>query len=237
MRKYIILILVLIPFIGFSQEMDFSKIPQIQTKATYTTEVTPDKITLSIILTESNTKGKVSVEELEKRLEAVLKSNNVDIKNQLKLVTLSSNFRDFFLKKTDVYKTKSFELEINEAKLSGKILRDLESQKISNVNLLKTEYTKLEELKIELKSKAVLKAKKQAEQMAKALDQSLGKAMFVSDLETNITGLLHGRVAGLNIRGLNSVKKAAYELREKDLEVEFNNIKVDASVTVYFRLE
>ncbi|SHI31454.1 SIMPL domain-containing protein [Aquimarina spongiae] len=236
MIRYIILILVFIPIFGLSQEIDFSKIPQIQTKATYTTEVTPDKITLSILLKESNSKGKISVEELEKRLETVLKSNNIDTKTQLRLVTLSSNFRDFFLKKTDVYKTKSYELEINDAKLAGKVLRDLESQKISNVNLLKTEYTKLEELKIELKSKAVLKAKKQAEQMAKALNQNLGKAIFVSDLETNITGLLQGRVPGLNIRGLNSVRKGGYELRE-DLEVEFDNIRVDAFVTVYFKLE
>ncbi len=237
MIRYIILIFVFIPIIGLSQEIDFSKIPQIQTKATYTTEVTPDKITLSIVLKESNTRGKISVEELEKRLEMVLKSNNIDTKTQLRLVTLSSNFRDFFLKKTDVDKTKSYELEINDAKLAGKVLRDLESQKISNANLLKTEYTKLEELKIELKSKAVLKAKKQAEQMAKALNQNLGKAIFVSDLETNITGLLQGRVAGLNIRGLNSVMRADYELREEDLEVEFDNIKVDTFVTVYFILE
>jgi len=237
MSRFTNLILVLIPLIGFSQEIDFSKIPQIQTNATYTTEVTPDKITLSILLTESNSKGKISVEQLEKRLETVLKSNNIDTKNQLKLVTLSSDFRDFFLKKTDIYKTKNYELEINDANLAGKILRDLESQEISNVTLLKTEYTKLEQLKIQLKSKAVLKAKKQAEQMANALNQNLGKAIFVSDLETDITGI-EGYLPGLNTR----IKKAEYigyrEAYEEDkFRVEFNNIKVKAFVTVYFRLE
>ena len=236
MKKHTILLLILIPLISLGQEIDFSKIPQIQTKATYTTEVTPDKITLSITLTEGNTRGKISVEELEKKLENVLRSNNIDIKSQLKLVTLSSNFRDFLLKKTDVFKTKNYELEISNANLAGKILRELEMQEISNVKLLKTEYTKLEELKIELKSKAVLKAKKQAEQMTKALNQTLGKAIFVSDLETDITGLLQGRVSGINVIGFNSVRRE-YDSTEEDIEVQFDNIKVDASVTVYFELE
>ncbi|MBW1294994.1 DUF541 domain-containing protein [Aquimarina litoralis] len=210
-----------------------------QTKATYTTEVAPDKIVLSILLKESNTRGKVSVEELEKRLEMVLQSNDIDIQSQLRLVTLSSNFRSFFLKKTDVYKSKSYELELKDLKLVGKILRDLESQKISNVDLSKTEYTKLEELKIELKSKAVLKAKKQAEEMAKALNQSIGKAIFISDVESNINAYQRG-VNGLNVRRYSAARMAAaYEVNraEAELEVEFDKIKVAATVTVHFRLE
>ncbi|WP_246615778.1 SIMPL domain-containing protein [Aquimarina litoralis] len=239
MKKYIIVLLVLLSILGFSQEKDFSRIPQIQTKATYTTEVAPDKIVLSILLKESNTRGKVSVEELEKRLEMVLQSNDIDIQSQLRLVTLSSNFRSFFLKKTDVYKSKSYELELKDLKLVGKILRDLESQKISNVDLSKTEYTKLEELKIELKSKAVLKAKKQAEEMAKALNQSIGKAIFISDVESNINAYQRG-VNGLNVRRYSAARMAAaYEVNraEAELEVEFDKIKVAATVTVHFRLE
>lgn len=234
MTRYITLVLLLFPFFIFSQEVDFSKIPQLQTKATYTTEVTPDKITLSIVLTENNTKGKISVEELEKKLETVLIANNVDIKTKLKLVTLSSNFKNSFLKKTDVYKTKRYELEINEAKQAGQILKDLESNQISNVNLSKTEYSKLEELKIELKGKAVLKAKKQAKQMAKALDQKLGKAIFISDLETNISRYRQDKLVGLNMMRFGS----ANELKQKQgLDIDFNKIRINVLVTVYFKLE
>ncbi len=49
MIQYLILIFAFIPDIELSKEIDFSKIPQIYTKATYTTEATSDKITLSIL--------------------------------------------------------------------------------------------------------------------------------------------------------------------------------------------
>jgi len=229
MKPWIFLIF-LFSFISFAQETDYSKIPQLQTKATFTTEVNPDKITLSIVLSEENTRGRVSLEELESRMKQVLISNNVDIQKQLTLTDLSSNFRDYFLKKTEVQKSKNYQLVIYDAVDAGKILTDLESKEISNVQLLKTEYSKLEELKLELKGKAILKAKKQAEEMVKNLNQKLGPALFISDMETNITNLLQGRV-----RGINAITND--QLQNVQLSIDFNTIRVDATVTVYFRLE
>ena len=232
--KKLLFVLLFISTFAFSQETDYAKIPQLQTKATFTTEVTPDKITVSIKISEENTKGKISVEELESRMEKVLKENNIDLKTQLTLTDLSSNFKDYFFKKTDVQKTKNYELEIFDAVSAGKILKGLENQEISNIELLKTEYTKLEELKIELKGKAIIKAKKQALEMVENLNQKLGPAIFISDLETNIGRMLSGRVSGINIRGMNSI---GYDKKESNLNINFDKIKVDASVVVYFKIE
>ncbi|AWM14972.1 SIMPL domain-containing protein [Flavobacterium sediminis] len=228
--KNLFFILLFIPLVSLAQVNDFTKTPQLQTKATYTTEVIPDKITLSITLSEQNTKGKVSVEELEKRMEKVLLENNVDIQKQLTLKDISSNFKDYFLKKTDIQKTKNYQLEIFDAVSAGTILKELESQEISNVELLKTEYSKIEELKIELKGKAILKAKKQAEEMVKNLNQELGPAIYISDLETNI----FGRASGLNVRGLNSISN---QINGDDLDISFDKIRIEATVTVYFALK
>lgn len=235
MKKTLLISFLLINSFVFSQEIDYTKVPQIQTKATFTTEVQPDIITLSITLSENNTKGKVSIEELEKKLENVLKANSIDISKQLTLKDLSSNFQSYFLKKTDVKKTKNFNLEVNNADVAGKILNELAENDISNVRLLKTEYSKLEELKIELKGKAVSKAKKQAEEMTKALDQKIGEAIFISDMETNIGNYLSGQVAGLNIRGVNSI--GYKEKEESSFDISFDNIRVDATVIVYFKIE
>ncbi|MET3732718.1 SIMPL domain-containing protein [Moheibacter stercoris] len=235
MKHLFLISFLLINSLIYSQEIDFTKVPQVQTKATFTTEVQPDIITLSITLSETNTKGKVSIEEMERKLENVLKSNNIDISKQLTLKDLSSNFQSYFLKKTDVQKTKNFNLEVNNANVAGKILKDLAENDISNVRLLKTEYSKLEELKIELKGKAVAKAKKQAEEMTKALNQKIGDAIFISDMETNIVNYLSGQVAGLNIRGVNSI--GYKEKEESNLDIKFDNIRVDATVTVHFKIE
>lgn len=236
MKNLTAIIFILLGFLSFSQEADYLKVPQLQTKATYTTEVQPDKITLSIILSENNLKGKTSVEEMEKRMEIVLNENNIDIKKQLTLKDLSSNFQGYFLKKTEVQKTKNYYLEVYDAITAGKILKGLEKQEISNVKLVKTEYSKIEELKIELKGKAVSKAKNQAEEMVKMLNQKLGQAIFISDLEVNY---LTGQVSGLNILGLNSFKHKIEESEfdEHEFDINFDSIRVDATIIVYFKLE
>lgn len=233
MKQFLLSSFLLINLLVFAQETDYTKVPQIQTKATFTTEVQPDKITLSITLSETNTKGKISVEQLENKLESILKSNQIDINKQLTLRDLSSNFQSYFLKKTDVQKTKNYTLEVYDAKTAGKILKELAENDISNVQLLQTEYSKIEELKIELKGKAVAKAKTQAEEMVKALGQKVGTPLFISDMEVNLSNYFGGQVSGLNIRGANSV---GYK-EESNLDISFDNIKVDATVTVYFKIE
>lgn len=235
MQKLLLIVLLFPSSFLFSQEVDFTKIPQIQTKATYTTEVQPDKITLEITLSESHTKGKATLEELESKLERVLIDNQINISKQLTLKDLSSNFQTYFLKRTDVQKAKNYHLEVADAKTAGKILRELANDDISNIKLLKTEYSKLEELRIELKGKAIAKAKQQAEEMLKPLNQKLGSAIYISDMETRVDlgGYLAGRVAGIN----SNFTGQAIRKQETDLEISFDNIKVEATVIVLFKIE
>jgi hypothetical protein len=220
----------------FSQEIDYTKIPQLQTKATYTKEVQPDKITLSITLSENNSKGKVTLEELEKKMFDILKSNNIDLSKKLSLKDLSSNFQSYFLKGTTVQKTKNYYLELESARLAGKVLKDLSENDISNVKLLKTEYSKLEELKIKLKGNAVEKAKQQAEEMAGKLNVKIGRVLFISDSETDVVNLLGGRVSGVNIRGANSIS-GYNNFNESELDISFDNIIVEVSATVFFEIK
>lgn len=230
MKSIQLIFLLLFSISFYAQDLDYSKIPQLQTQATYTKEVYADKITLSITLSEADTNGKVSVEKLEQRMKNVLLEKDVDLKKQLTLTNMASNFRDYFLKKTDVQKVKSYELELYDALTAGKIFKGLESQEISNVRLLKTEYSKLEELKIELKGKAVEKAKHQAEEMLKHLDQDLGPAIFISDMQTKMYPMAYSqnRNPMLSMESQNDVSSG--------IDVNFDKIKVEAKVSVYFKL-
>ncbi len=230
MKSIQLIFLLLFSISFYAQDLDYSKIPQLQTQATYTKEVYADKITLSITLSEADTNGKVSVEKLEQRMKNVLLEKDVDLKKQLTLTNMASNFRDYFLKKTDVQKVKSYELELYDALTAGKIFKGLESQEISNVRLLKTEYSKLEELKIELKGKAVEKAKHQAEEMLKHLDQDLGPAIFISDMQTKMYPMAYSqnRKPMLSMESQNDVSSG--------IDVNFDKIKVEAKVSVYFKL-
>jgi uncharacterized protein YggE len=228
MKTFNIILFMSITSIVFSQDIALNSIPQIQTKATFTKEVYADKITLSITLSEADTNGRVSVEELEQRMKKVLLDNEVNLKTQLTLTNMASNFRDYFLKKTDVQKIKTYELVLFDALVAGRVFQGLEKEDISNVRLLKTEYSKLEELKIELKGKAVEKAKRQAEEMLKPLEQELGSAIFISDLQTQIYPMMRSANIGANVLQAS--------MNDSALDVNFDKIKVEATVTVYFSL-
>ena len=214
----------------FAQTKNFIDKPYLETTALYTETVVPDRIYLTIQITEADTKGKTSVEELENKMADKLKSLGIDIKEQLRLDDLASNFQKYFLRKKEVLKNKSYTLLVYDAQTAGKVILGLESINISNVRLLKTEYSKLEELKIELRAKAVSKAKTQAESLLKPLDQKPGKAIYISDLNTNIPRL-YNRAAMMSKMEMDSAEQS-YE----PLDIEFEKIRIESSVTVYFEI-
>src|SRR5688572_6980142 len=141
-----LLICTLIFQISFSQEKNFIDLPHLKTIATVDTSVTPDRIYLSIIITEDDTKGKISVEELENKMATTLTSLGIDLEKQLKLSDLTSNFRKYFLKQKDVLKSKAYELLVYDGLTAGRVIVALENINISNTNLERTEYSKIAEL-------------------------------------------------------------------------------------------
>jgi uncharacterized protein YggE len=158
-----------------------------------------------------------------------LETLGIDTEKQLMLSDLASNFKKYFLRKVDVQKDKEYSLLVYDAVTAGKVILGLESIGISNVNLTKTEYSKLENLKIILRQLAVKEAKKQAEAMVLPLDQQLGSALFISDLNTGILNRYQGRVAEVNV----------FKDRDKDqpVEIEFEKIEVESTVNVKFSIQ
>lgn len=214
-----------------AQEKNFIDQPYLETNARADTLVVPDRIYLGILIKEEDTKGRTSVEELENRMAAKLTSLGIDLEKQLVLSDLASNFRDYFLRKTDVQKSKAYTLLVYDALTAGKVIMQLEAIGISNINLEKTEYGGMDELKLLLRSKAVAKAKIQAEALLEPLGQTLGAAMHISDLNTEYSHL-QGRVSGIQLRGMAMEQDQAY----KPLDVAFEKIPVEGMVNVKFAI-
>jgi uncharacterized protein YggE len=233
MNRILLLIgLITICSTAIGQTKNFIDQPYVETTAKVDTLVTPDRIYLSILISESDTKGRQTVEELEQLMANKLTDIGIELNNQLVLSDLSSNFKKYFLRKQDILKAKSYELKVYDAKTAGRVIYELEGIGISNVDLERTEYSKIEELKLELKSKAVQKAKLQAEAMIKPLNQEIGNAIFISDLQTNIINALQGRVAGIQIYEYSKAKQE-YE----SISVEFEKIKIESKAEVKFEIE
>ncbi|MBT8209280.1 MAG: SIMPL domain-containing protein, partial [Eudoraea sp.] len=101
---------VIFPLQVAAQQKNFIDQPFLETTASVDTLVVPDRIYLNILITEADTKGRISVEELENRMAAKLKSLGIDLDTQLSLGDLGSDFKKYFLRKTDIQKEKAFKL-------------------------------------------------------------------------------------------------------------------------------
>lgn len=228
-RVTLIILLTLISSFGKAQTKNFIDQPYVETTAKVDTLVTPDKIYLSILISEQDTKGEISVEELENKMADKLRSIGIDLDKQLTLLDLGSNFKKYFLKKQDINKTKSYFLLVYNAKTAGNVIQSLEQIGISNVDLKLTEYSKMDQLNLILKSKAIKKAKLQADYLIEPLQQKVGAAIFISDKfrqnyqYDQLDEVVVTRYAG---------KKKEY----KPLDIEFKKIKVESQVNVKFKI-
>ena len=154
----------------------------------------------------------------------------IDLEKQLTISDLSSNFKKYFLKQQDVLKNKAYSLIVYNGLIAGKVVQGLEQIGIANVEFEKTEYSKMEDLKLQLRSEAIVKAKNQGQAMLNPLGQNLGRAIHITDYNTNTYNGFKGR-AGIQM---------AYSKMEdstEPLDIDFEKIKVECEISVKFIIE
>lgn len=228
---YFIALMSLMTLTTFGQTKNFLDRAYLETKAQVDTLVTPDKITIEITIDEEDSKKKKTAEEQEQDMKRALESLDIDVSKDLTLVDLSSDFKRYFLRGQKVLKAKTYNLIVHDAKTAGQVLVKLDQAEISNVNITKTEFTDKENLILQLKAKAVLKAKENAEAMLKPLGQKIGALLYVSDLQMR-QNYLSGKVSGVQLRGMTSAAPPAPEM----LDIEFEKIKFTAEIFAKFSI-
>ncbi|MDX1314977.1 MAG: SIMPL domain-containing protein [Eudoraea sp.] len=208
-----------------AQQKNFIDQPYLETTVTVDTLVVPDRIYLNILLTEADTKGRTSVEELENRMAARLKRLGIDLDTQLSLTDLGSDFKKYFLRKTDIQKEKAYTLLVYDGLTVGKVLKEMEAIGISNISLQKTGYSKMDSIKMDMRIKAILKAKEQGTNLVNAIGQSLGKALHVQYYERNFR----------DTRG--ALQEVVITAKAEPLDVEFSKIRIETQLSVKFAME
>ncbi len=230
MQKITLIGILLISSISYSQSKNFLDIPYLETSARVDTLVTPDKIYLNITIQEKDSKGKKSVEEQENKMARRLAALGIDLEKQLVIKDLSSNFKKYFLRGKEVLKSKQYSLLVYSGKQAGEVLVALEQLDIANAYLEKTEYSKMDELELELKSRAVKKAKKKADALTKPLNQTVGQAIHILDTSTPY-------YPRYNQAPRMEMKTMAVDMAEAEpLDIDFEKIKVETSVNIKFAL-
>ncbi len=232
LKTIILSLFVLSSQVIFGQMKNFIDQPYLETMSRVDTMVIPDHLFLSISILESDTKGKKTIEELEPEMVKTLKTIGIDLDKQLSLSDFASNFEKYFLKRQGILQSKNYELLVYDAASAGRVMYELEKIGISNVNLSRAEYSKIDELKMDLKIKAIKKAKADSEKLAESIGQKIGKAIYISDMNTYFQPVQYD-----NRRMKTQMAGAADMEMYEPVPMEFQKLKYQAELQVKFTIE
>jgi uncharacterized protein YggE len=216
----------------YAQNKNFIDQPYIEVNGKADTSVIPDRIYMGIKIYERDSKGKVPLAESESAMIAGLKKLGIDTEMDLSVSDMTSNFRFYALKKTDVFTSREYILLVRDASTAMKVINELEQMGISNVSIDKVEYSEIDLIKNLVREKAVNKARDKANFLVRSLKQNIGNAIHIVDNEDEVLNMLQGKVAGVSIRGYDTMRDKAEQPK-----IEFEKIKVTSTVNVKFVLK
>jgi uncharacterized protein YggE len=144
-----------------------------------------------------------------------------------------STYKIYLLKQKDVIKTKEYTLKVSNAIMLSKVFISLENIGIANTSIERTEISNREFIENLCRAKAIENAKNKALAFTKPLNQTVGNAIFITDSEIAFSNQLMGKVAGVQIRGYNSLAKDSYE----PPKIEIKKMLLSASLQAKFILK
>lgn len=186
MKKYFAILLLLCPGYGFcqtdapSKPIDKSFIDVI---GTATKEVIPDRIFISIILSDKvEDKKEYTIETQEIKLKEALSGIGIDLK-QLVLSDAGSQVIRSKARESVFKVSKEYTLEVKNAEEVNSVFKELYLINVKECSIDKTESSQIESVKKEVRMAAVKDAKNKAEYLLEAIGEHLGKPLEIKDQE------------------------------------------------------
>ncbi len=226
MRKLVIGILAMCTLSTFA-EKNFIDQNYIEVTARAEKEVAPDEIYVRIVLDESKYKNQ-SLASLEKKLNKTLAKSGIDVAKQLRIKDLSSTFTPKFLGKKATT-VQEYSLLINETATLLRVFHNLDDAGFSDFEIEKLDHSQIEDLRREVKIEAMKNAALKASDLAQAVGQTAGRALYIYENEGGNYMPRYNKVmlTSAESDGLNSSMP----------DLEFEPIKLTSSVTVRFELK
>ena len=183
MKKLLILIaLVAITGSTFAQAVDLRR--KIEVSGIAEKEVTPDIINVSISLQEYlDGKKKITIDQLESQLESAVKDAGIP-KEDFTINSVSAWNNTWNKKKTpDFLASKQYLIKFHDSNKYNQILNKVDPKGIQSTNIESFDYSKMADLKKELKIQALLAAKEKAGYLLASINDKVGDAISITEVD------------------------------------------------------
>lgn len=225
----------IINFWGFAnmltaQEMNFLNRQYMEMSVNIDTMVNIDKITVSITLSEQDMKGSESVEKQENNLILALRSLKIDTDKNLRVDNMSSGIESGFFKGRDVVKRKSYLLELDSPTKAFRAMVVCEELKVSAFNIVKTEVSNIDEIELELKKRALAKAKSDCSEILQVVGGELGPILKINVIDANSYAPMYSGAMNVQYKMQGDVSMSNLQ------DINFKQMKVSANMHVIFAI-
>ncbi|HEX7367780.1 MAG TPA: SIMPL domain-containing protein [Pelobium sp.] len=169
----------------FAQNVDLRK--KIEVNGTAEQEVTPDEIYIGISLKEymKDAKRKVSIEELEAQLQKAI--TKAGIPQEDFMINNISAYNNYWDKKKDptFLASKQYSIKVSDLNKLNAVIAAIDAKGVAYTNIERYAYSKENELKKELKIKALKDAKAKATYLVESIGDKLYQVLEISESENN----------------------------------------------------
>ncbi|MBO5878762.1 MAG: SIMPL domain-containing protein [Alistipes sp.] len=230
MKKiFILLSAIVIAFVAnlnLAVAQNVEMIPTVAVNGSSIIRVVPDEIYLSITLDESDTKGRVAIDEQRRKMFSALKKAGVDSEKQLFVQDMSSSY---FRRSRSLAATQ-YELKLGSADAVRKVFEALDEAGITNVNVTRTSHSNLDGLRSEARQKAMKDAQQRARELAEAVGQSIGACYEISDYTTSVQPVYRKNMLMTTARSMDAA------VAEAEPDVQFEQIEISYTLSAKFYL-
>ncbi len=240
MKKIIYLIaLIGIVSIGHAQNVSIDQARRVSTKGYAEKEVTPDIIYLSVSLREyyvdGNTKKKVAIETLEKQLFDAALKNGVKQEDLTIQNIYSYNYETKKNKNQELLQARQYRIKVTDLSKLNSLFDEVDPRGMQSTSISEYDHSQKRQIERELKTEAVKDARTNAEVLATADGQTIGKALLINDNSSFSWNdvMPTGRVYAM------SAKFADAEMADEssNINISIRPIKLVANVDAVFELK
>lgn len=228
MKKLLIIVTLVASALSLSAQTTDTR-RKIEVSGTAEQEVIPDIIKVTISLKEYfKDKKKVTISQLEAQLQKALDDAGVN-KEDLSIDDLSASNWEERKRHLNFLASKQYIIRFKELTKYNQILNKLDARGVESTAITDYDYSKITEVKKELKIKALLAARDKAEYLLNSVGEKLGGVLNISEVDEPVSRYDNVAQYSNSISFNNSVAS--------DSNINFKTIKLRFQVSAIFEIK
>jgi uncharacterized protein YggE len=225
MKKLLLAALVLFTLNASAQNVDLRR--KIEVTGTAETEVTPDIIYFGISLKEyMDGKNRVTIDVLENQLEKAVTEAGID-KQDFTINDIAGYTTYQKKKDPNFLASKQYRIKLHNLNKINQVLSSIDPKAIVSTGIESTDYSKMDEVKKEMKLKALISAKEKAAFLLSGIGEKLGGALEVTEMDDN------NNIG--QVRNVMYMSRVAAAPAEQD--IDYKKIKLSFQVKAVFEIK